>query len=926
MTVVLSDMRPVFVEDMVRTTPDRFNGNRATGDEVATDPDNGDWSEPLQRALSRHLGLDPSLPANRNQAPIVYIGKTRLTYNMKKTIHLWGSLVGIFPKGPKLRWNVNGQHGIIAHFPPIGANDGTFNATSGFLDSIPSDLQAFENYAAENILVKDITIEGNQQEGNIGFIQHTRLRMEGVTIRNWGWHGLYKTAGVLRPNSSNANLSFYYFCEISNCGQFPGTDPNIVDADFNPTGWRGYGSCFRAQGPDSNSSVFVGCNFQLGYYSGIRDNSFLGNDYVSIHTQAVGRQYTQQEKTIYDAAVAWLAANPAGGALQTSDPDTWNAKTGLAAEARDATRAPVGVDVGDTFGWDWCFDSDTGQVYTTGMYSELISPPAYSRIGNKTILSRRFDSASGVEGTGHVQDTDKWEMAGYRFVNRLRDDNDRPGPGLFWGDIKGALWGWYSGESADFSVRHRWIYQSHVGGDPSNTGAEGVGFFNWVFNATFTTMRVAFSSNARAAARVIQRGAIVLSTVFYLSRWRFNVTLTNPSTVIPSTTGSLHNALGSEGDRDGDIAIYIPATYSDGDSVLYMCRGTVGTDAQWVPMTDLTVPSLSTLPPLSAPTNTAAPTISGDTQEGSTLTGSAGTWTGNPTPTLTYQWLRNSLPISGATSLASYTTTASDVGSAISLRETGTNAVGSANQTSNSLGPITALGAGTGLIGSYTWAYGWASDGGSPPSGNLGAATEATLQTALPVSVGTYAGSQATGTFTSGDIGATRVNAGISGDAQFIPSDSSSFDLSGDVYARYIGVVSDNAATQGLLRFGSALAGSDSVELRADWPNNRWLGRYTVNGTAFLTAISGISAGPVLVDIGLRQVGADTFRFLGVNGTWVEQSNGASTLTGITGSRVRVHDFGVGTVSGTLIFAGARAATWLETNHTADYNGSGISP
>ena len=39
-----------------------------------------------------------------------------------------------------------------------------------------------------------------------------------------------------------------------------------------------------------------------------------------------------------------------------------------------------------------------------------------------------------------------------------------------------------------------------------------------------------------------------------------------------------------------------------------------------------------------APSNTALPSISGTTSVGSTLTGSAGTWSGTPAPTFAYQW------------------------------------------------------------------------------------------------------------------------------------------------------------------------------------------------------------------------------------------------------------------------------------------------
>jgi hypothetical protein len=79
------------------------------------------------------------------------------------------------------------------------------------------------------------------------------------------------------------------------------------------------------------------------------------------------------------------------------------------------------------------------------------------------------------------------------------------------------------------------------------------------------------------------------------------------------------------------------------------------------------------------------PTISGDVvdlQVGEALVAvSAPVVIGTPTPTTTWQWLRDGAPISGATS-SSYVLTGDDVGSQISVRQTETNAGGSASATS----------------------------------------------------------------------------------------------------------------------------------------------------------------------------------------------------------------------------------------------------
>ena len=86
------------------------------------------------------------------------------------------------------------------------------------------------------------------------------------------------------------------------------------------------------------------------------------------------------------------------------------------------------------------------------------------------------------------------------------------------------------------------------------------------------------------------------------------------------------------------------------------------------------------------PQNTAAPTLSGQTREGSTLTTSNGTWSNTPT-SYTYQWQRcdaagaNCANITGATA-QSYTLTAADVDRRVRSVVTARNADGSASANS----------------------------------------------------------------------------------------------------------------------------------------------------------------------------------------------------------------------------------------------------
>lgn len=76
-----------------------------------------------------------------------------------------------------------------------------------------------------------------------------------------------------------------------------------------------------------------------------------------------------------------------------------------------------------------------------------------------------------------------------------------------------------------------------------------------------------------------------------------------------------------------------------------------------------------------APVNTGLPAIRGSYQTGQVLSVSEGTWTGNPTPAITYQWTRGGVDITDATS-STYTLVAADEGSVIGCPVTGTNSAG----------------------------------------------------------------------------------------------------------------------------------------------------------------------------------------------------------------------------------------------------------
>jgi Right handed beta helix region/Protein of unknown function (DUF1565) len=91
--------------------------------------------------------------------------------------------------------------------------------------------------------------------------------------------------------------------------------------------------------------------------------------------------------------------------------------------------------------------------------------------------------------------------------------------------------------------------------------------------------------------------------------------------------------------------------------------------------------STSPSTPTTAPTATAPPQITGTAMQGSTLTATAGTWSGAPT-TMVFAWRRcdaagaSCAPIPGATS-ATYVPVLADVGATLRVQVTASNAAGS---------------------------------------------------------------------------------------------------------------------------------------------------------------------------------------------------------------------------------------------------------
>ena len=112
-------------------------------------------------------------------------------------------------------------------------------------------------------------------------------------------------------------------------------------------------------------------------------------------------------------------------------------------------------------------------------------------------------------------------------------------------------------------------------------------------------------------------------------------------------------------------------------------------------VTVLAVAGLSTAASSAAPVNTAEPKISGTAQEGQTLSGSSGTWTGTGTITYKYQWRRCNAQGNGCSNIggadsSNYQLKTADVGHTVRVRVTARNGDGSASSDSNESAVVTA--------------------------------------------------------------------------------------------------------------------------------------------------------------------------------------------------------------------------------------------
>jgi hypothetical protein len=155
-----------------------------------------------------------------------------------------------------------------------------------------------------------------------------------------------------------------------------------------------------------------------------------------------------------------------------------------------------------------------------------------------------------------------------------------------------------------------------------------------------------------------------------------------------------------------------------------------------------------------APANTVAPAISGSAVEGVTLTLTRGTWTGNPTPTISDQWKSGGSSVTGEVALT-YLVRHADVGATLKVTESATNSTSTVTQDSNttatvtkttlSYSPNTTATRGSAYTGATpsssggTSSYIYSITGGSLPDG-LGLNTSTGIITGTPTTIAAYSG------------------------------------------------------------------------------------------------------------------------------------------------------------------------------------------
>ncbi|HKP91424.1 MAG TPA: hypothetical protein VJT75_15775, partial [Thermoleophilaceae bacterium] len=365
----------------------------------------------------------------------------------------------------------------------------------------------------------------------------------------------------------------------------------------------------------------------------------------------------QDGQTVTGSNGIWTGTPTIAYSYQWRRCDSAGAGCANIAGATGATYSVVAADVGGTLRLVVTATNGAGSASATSSQSSVVGAMPPASTGAPTISGTARDgqtltAASGTwTGTPTIAFTRQWRRC--------------DAAGASCADIAGATGATYVQTPADIGSTIRVVVTgTNAAGSASATSAQTavVAAIPPANTALPTISGTARDGQTLTAANGTWTGS---PTISYGYQWRRCDAAGAGCADIAGATGATYVLTGSDVGRT--VRVVVTGTNAGGSAGATSAQtGTVAA---------------------APPANTALPTITGIAQDGQTLTGSNGIWTGTPTIAYSYQWRRcdssgaGCANVSGATA-ATYSLASADVGSTLRLVVTATNASGSASATS----------------------------------------------------------------------------------------------------------------------------------------------------------------------------------------------------------------------------------------------------
>ncbi|MGO9761414.1 MAG: hypothetical protein ACLP1Q_09185 [Solirubrobacteraceae bacterium] len=346
--------------------------------------------------------------------------------------------------------------------------------------------------------------------------------------------------------------------------------------------------------------------------------------------------------------------SPTSFAYQWQDCNTAGEACTNISAATSATYKLAAGDVGHTLRVIVTASNAGGFTKATSAATATVVPPAPTNTALPTI------SGSAVEGQTLSVSTGTWTGSPTSYAYQWQDCNTS---GEACTNISGATSATYALAASDVGHTLRGVVTaSNAGGSTKATSAATGTVLPPA--PTNTALPTVSGTGEEGQTLSASTGSWTNSPTSYAYQWQDCNTSGEACTNISGATSATYKL--ATGDIGHTLRVIVTASNAGGSTkATSAATGTV-------------------VPP--APTNTAAPTISGTTTEGQTLSATTGTWTESPT-SYAYQWQDCSSSgeactnIGGATS-ATRKLTASDVGHTMRVVVTASNAGGSGKATS----------------------------------------------------------------------------------------------------------------------------------------------------------------------------------------------------------------------------------------------------